>query len=121
MFAATLVFPTPPLPLVTAMTFTGFLINARSTDACWESSRMGGAHVRIVLSHGSLVYPRLGALQALHGLVDEPQPLLVRGVQVVRDTLAVRQPGGGEVVPDERADDATELRGLVDLGDDRSG
>src|SRR5690606_21304281 len=77
MFAATFVLPTPPLPLVTATTFTGLRSNARSTETFWESSRTGHAHVRVVLGHGALVHPGLGALQALHGLVDEPQPFLV--------------------------------------------
>src|SRR5690606_18561510 len=118
--AATLVLPTPPLPLETATTRTGSRRSARRTSAPCVGLRMGGAHLAVLLGHRAFVDARRDRVQAFDRAVDQPQAAAVGRVQVVRYALAVRKPGRGQLVPDQRADDAAELGGLVDLGHDRA-
>src|SRR5690606_633138 len=118
---ATFVLPTPPLPLVTATTLTGSRLSARSMSASWLGLRMGHARLSVVLGHRALVDPCRARVQALDRAVDEPQAPALRRVQVVRDALPVGQPDGREVVADQGAEDAAELRGFVDPGDHRAG
>src|ERR1700733_2142126 len=91
-FADTVVLPTPPLPPVTAMTFTGReeLSSANASARSGESleSRMGGGS-----AEGSgqrrLVAGARHAFLELERRADQPHSFLVCGVQVLRHSLSI--------------------------------
>src|SRR5271170_86194 len=106
--ADTVVLPTPPFPPVTAMTLTGreALSFARASSRSGESllSRMG--------------VPSGKGARKIPIVAQQPNPLLMRGVQVRRYPLSVAKIGDLQPMTQGGGYHGAQTRRLIDLGDD---
>src|ERR1700679_2317397 len=123
-FADTVVLPTPPLPPVTAMTFTGReeLSSANASARSGESleSRMGGGS-----AEGSgqrrLVAGARHAFLELERRADQPHSFLMCGVQVLRYSLSVAYICNLQFMAQHCGDRPAQACSLIDFGQDAGG
>src|SRR5690606_25204428 len=106
---ATFVLPTPPLPLVTAMTLTGFCVASARRPAAWSRSEACMHHLRRRDPHAER--------RDVRRIVGPREPLLVerpaeqmndpREPQVLGDALPVTQPRRGQLSTDQHGQRGT--------------
>src|SRR5579871_7008729 len=118
--ADTVVLPTPPLPPVTAVTFTGREALSFSRVAAWlrgrRVSRMGVPPPEGPREVGLLA--RRDALARLERAAHQPDAALMPGMQILRHALAVADMGDAQAMPQDHRERRSETRRLVDLGQD---
>src|SRR5690606_22179697 len=140
---ATLVFPTPPLPPVTAITCTGCKLPMFSPlirqSGPTERSRSSRAHPIgqplpqfltdatrrgvVVVEAGKHVGHQIlaGILGHLQAHRPAYQLMAARRVQIVRNARPVRQVGQRQPLADQHAENLAKAHGLVELGDHATG
>ena len=79
---------------------------------------MGRTHLSATFCHHPVINSRLAGLHTFNCLVYEPQAFVIRCMQVIRNSLTVRQPRNRQVVSDQGADHTAELPRLIDFGHD---
>src|SRR5271165_4338154 len=119
--ADTVVLPTPPLPPVTAITLTGrdALSSAKASSRSGESllSRMGVPSGKMARKKCVVARRQSPLLERQRG-AHEPNPPLVRRVQVRRYALPIAEVGDLQPVAQRGGYHGAQTRRLVDLGDD---
>src|SRR5690606_31671097 len=119
------VLPTPPLPLVTAMTCTGRVERSVRRPAAWCPLRPAGGRL-IALSGAGMDGSELKGQRAVIDLrrvlareLHRPQHQLVgtRRVNVLGYPLSVAQVVDRQRVPDHRRQRRADARGLVELAE----